>query len=138
MIVGLGVDLVEIARVEALVARHGERAVAKLFCDGEAAYARARAQPGRHLASRFAAKEAAFKALAGIDLARTIGWRDIEVLVESDGPWAYKGEFDGMPSGPWLVGRVAEEVAKIKRLPVDDVMFQLSANACRLFDLMWT
>ena len=64
---------------------------------------------------------------------------DLEsLLVESDGPWPYKGEFDGMASGPWLVGRVAEEVAKIKRLPVDDVMFQLSANACRLFDLMWT
>jgi TatD DNase family protein len=63
---------------------------------------------------------------------------DLEsLLVESDGPWPYRGEFDGMPSGPWLVGRVAEEVAKIKRLPVDDVMFQLSANTCQLFDLMW-
>jgi TatD DNase family protein len=63
---------------------------------------------------------------------------DLEsLLVESDGPWPYRGEFDGMPSGPWLVSRVAEEVAKIKRLPVDDVMFQLSANACQLFDLMW-
>jgi TatD DNase family protein len=63
---------------------------------------------------------------------------DLEsLLVESDGPWPYRGEFDGMPSGPWLVSRVAEEIAKIKRLPVDDVMFQLSANTCRLFDLMW-
>ena len=63
---------------------------------------------------------------------------DLEsLLVESDGPWPYRGEFDGMASGPWLVSRVAEEVAKIKRLPVDDVMFQLSANTCRLFDLMW-
>jgi TatD DNase family protein len=63
---------------------------------------------------------------------------DLEsLLVESDGPWPYRGEFDGMPSGPWLVSRVAEEVAKIKRLPVDDVMFQLSANTCRLFHLMW-
>ena len=85
MIVGIGVDLVDIARVEALVARNGERAVAKLFSDGEAAYARARAQPGRHLASRFAAKEAAFKALSGNDLARTIGWRDVEVVVAPDG-----------------------------------------------------
>ena len=60
------------------------------------------------------------------------------LLVESDGPWPYRGEFDGMPSGPWLAGRVAEEVAKIKRLPVDDVMYQLSENTCQLFDLMWT
>ncbi|MBM3220310.1 MAG: hypothetical protein FJZ38_16825 [Candidatus Rokubacteria bacterium] len=64
---------------------------------------------------------------------------DLEsLLVESDGPWPYRGEFEGMPSGPWLASRVAEEVAKIKRLPVDDVMFQLSGNTCRLFDLMWT
>jgi len=63
---------------------------------------------------------------------------DLEsLLVETDGPWPYRGEFEGMASGPWLASRVAEEVAKIKRLPVDDVMFQLSANACRLFDLMW-
>jgi len=59
------------------------------------------------------------------------------LLVESDGPWPYRGEFDGMPSGPWLVSRVAEEVAKIKGLPVDDVMFQLSTNTSRLFDLAW-
>lgn len=85
MIVGLGVDLVDIARVEALVARYGERATHKLFSEGETAYAHARPQPARHFASRFAAKEAAFKALAGNDLARTIGWRDIEVEVERDG-----------------------------------------------------
>src|SRR5262249_3863060 len=39
------------------------------------------------------------------------------LLVESDAPWPYGGEFEGMASGPWLVSRVAEEVAKIKRLP---------------------
>jgi len=60
------------------------------------------------------------------------------LLVESDGPWKYRGEFEGMESGPWLASRVAEEVAKLKRLPVDDVMFQLASNTCRLFDLMWT
>ena len=59
------------------------------------------------------------------------------VLVESDGPWPYQGEFGGVPSGPWVVSRVAEEVAKIKGLPVDEVMFQISANTCELFDLAW-
>ena len=59
------------------------------------------------------------------------------LLVESDGPWEYGGEFEGVESGPWLASRVAEEVAKLKHLPVEDVMFQLSTNACRLFDLMW-
>ena len=59
------------------------------------------------------------------------------LLVESDGPWPYGGEFESLASGPWLASRVAEEIAKIKRVPVDDVMFQLSTNACRLFDLVW-
>lgn len=59
------------------------------------------------------------------------------LLVESDGPWKYSGEFAGLPSGPWLVARVAEEVAKIKRMPVDDTMFELTSNACRLFELIW-
>src|SRR3989442_14220991 len=60
------------------------------------------------------------------------------LLVESDAPWRYRGDFEGFPSGPWLAGRVAEEIAKIKRLPIEDVMFRLSSNACRLFDLIWT
>ena len=59
------------------------------------------------------------------------------LLVESDGPWPYQGEFAGMPSGPWLVSRVAEEVAKIKALPTDEVMEQISANTCQLFHLAW-
>jgi TatD DNase family protein len=59
------------------------------------------------------------------------------LLVESDAPWPYKGEFDSMPSGPWLCARVAEEVAKIKRLPIEETMYRLSVNTCRLFDLVW-
>jgi TatD DNase family protein len=67
-----------------------------------------------------------------------VEWLPLEsLLVESDAPWKYVGEFDGMPSGPWFASRVAEEIAKLKRLPVDEVMFQLSSNACRLFDLVW-
>src|SRR2546427_4664842 len=59
------------------------------------------------------------------------------LLVESDAPWKYSGEFEGLDSGPWFAARVAEELAKIKQLPVADVMFRLSTNACRLFDLVW-
>jgi TatD DNase family protein len=59
------------------------------------------------------------------------------LLVESDGPWKYGGEFAALSSGPWLAARVAEEVAKLKRLPVEDAMLELSSNACRLFDLVW-
>jgi TatD DNase family protein len=59
------------------------------------------------------------------------------LLVESDAPWKYGGEFASLSSGPWLAARVAEEVAKLKRLPVDDAMVELTANTCRLFDLIW-
>ena len=45
-------------------------------------------------------------------------------------------QFAGVPSGPWLVSRVAEEVAKIKGLPVDEVTYQISANTCQLFDFV--
>jgi TatD DNase family protein len=59
------------------------------------------------------------------------------LLVESDGPWPYMREFETTPSGPWLVTRVAEEVAKIKRIPVEEAMYSLSVNACQLFHLVW-
>ncbi len=85
MIVGLGVDLVEIARVRRLIESRGERAMARLFTDGERAYATYRVDPARHLAARIATKEAAFKALAGNDLARGIGWRELEVFARDDG-----------------------------------------------------
>jgi holo-[acyl-carrier protein] synthase len=85
VIVGLGMDLVDIARIERLIAEQGERAVRRLFTDGEAEYARRRAQPARHFAARFAAKEAAYKALAGTREARAVSWLDIEVATEWDG-----------------------------------------------------
>jgi TatD DNase family protein len=59
------------------------------------------------------------------------------LLVESDAPWPYNGEFEGEPSGPWLCARAAAEVAKIKGLPLEEAMYRLSTNTCRLFDLAW-
>ncbi len=86
MIVGLGIDLVEIERVRLLVSRQGDRALARLFTDEETAYAFARSDPYRHLAARVAAKEAAFKALAGNERARGIAWKELEVLPALPGP----------------------------------------------------
>lgn len=80
MIVGIGVDIVEVVRMQRLLDSKGERALARLFTDGERAYASSHPEPARQLAARVAAKEAAFKALAGNDLARAIGWRELEVL----------------------------------------------------------
>lgn len=59
---GIGVDLLEIERLERALARR-PRLAERLFTEGELAYARARARPGQHLAARFCAKEAVAKAL---------------------------------------------------------------------------
>ena len=84
MVVGLGMDLVDIARIAALLDRHPVRGRRRLFTAGEIAYCDARAEPARHFAARFAAKEAGYKALAGTAAARLISWHDLEV-VRGDG-----------------------------------------------------
>jgi holo-[acyl-carrier protein] synthase len=84
-VIGVGLDIVPVARVEALLARHGDRAMRRLFTAEERAYAAGQALPALHLAARIAAKEAAYKALSGDELARGIGWLDIEVERLSDG-----------------------------------------------------
>jgi holo-[acyl-carrier protein] synthase len=85
MIVGLGMDLVEIDRVEHMIESLGDRMYKRLFSDGEAQYIRSKPNPAQHAAVRLAAKEAAFKALAGNELARRITWRDVEVVSDSHG-----------------------------------------------------
>jgi len=102
VIVGIGVDAIDIPRVQQLLDRFPARAVAKLFTPREAQYARARAAPARHFAARLAAKEAAFKALAGNALARGIAWRDIEVVPGDDGQ-----------PGLVLHGKAAQRAAEI-------------------------
>lgn len=79
MIRGLGIDLAEIHRIAELLDRHPDRSRRRLFTEGERAYCDRRADPARHFAARFAAKEAAYKALAGSEDARHIHWHDIEV-----------------------------------------------------------
>lgn len=85
MIIAIGIDMVEIARVERLLASKGEHALRKLFTDSERAYALSRPRPALHLAARVAAKEAAYKALRGTHAARAIGWRELEVTPGEDG-----------------------------------------------------
>lgn len=83
-IVGLGIDATDIPRVAALVDRYGVRFLQRVFTEGEIAYCTRRRNPVPHLAGRFAAKEAAMKAL-GTGQTRDVLWKDIEV-VRSDGP----------------------------------------------------
>lgn len=86
MIVGIGFDLVAIARVEQMLARKEQRALDRLFTTHEQEYAMARARPAMHLAARLAAKEAVFKALTGSDDAKKIGWKEAEVRRGGEGP----------------------------------------------------
>ncbi len=86
MIVGVGFDLVAIARVEEMLARKEQRALDRLFTAHEQEYALARARPAMHLAARLAAKEAVFKALTGSDDAKKIGWKEAEVRRGTEGP----------------------------------------------------
>ncbi len=79
MIVGIGIDMVEVERMRLLLERKGERALERMFTTSERSYARMHPEPARQLAARVAAKEAAYKALSGNDLARAIGWRELEV-----------------------------------------------------------
>ncbi len=85
MIVGLGIDAIDIGRVERMLADKKERLLARLFSEGEREYVQKKVAPAQHFAVRLAAKEAAYKALAGNELARGIGWRDVEVLTRADG-----------------------------------------------------
>jgi holo-[acyl-carrier protein] synthase len=85
MIVGVGLDLLEIDRVGRMVAINEERALKRLFTFREVDYCRRHANATRHYAARLAAKEAAYKALSGNDLARAVSWKDIEVVVRQDG-----------------------------------------------------
>ncbi len=78
-IIGIGLDATEIDRIEATIARYGDRFLRRVFTDGEIAYATRRRNPAPHFAGRFAAKEAAMKAL-GTGHAQGVHWRDIEVV----------------------------------------------------------
>ncbi|HOS97972.1 MAG TPA: holo-ACP synthase [Deltaproteobacteria bacterium] len=78
MIIGMGVDIVDIGRIDALRKRYGMRFLSRVFTPEEIAYCTARHDMAASLAGRFAAKEATFKALSS-DRASGIGFREIGV-----------------------------------------------------------
>lgn len=78
-IVGIGIDAAEIDRVRATIDRYGDRFVQRIFTEHEVAYCRRHRDPAPSFAARFAAKEAAMKAL-GTGHSRGVLWRDIEVV----------------------------------------------------------
>lgn len=96
-----GIDAVEVVRIAQLIERHGDRFLERVYTPGERAYAEGRKRRFEHLAARFAAKEAALKAL-GTGWRSGIAWTDIEVV--------------SLPSGqPTLrvTGRAGEEADRL-------------------------
>jgi holo-[acyl-carrier protein] synthase len=76
---GIGIDVVKVDRIVASLERFGERMEKRLFTEGELEYCRRHKDPLPHLAARFAAKEAASKAI-GTGMSEGIGFKHFEVL----------------------------------------------------------
>lgn len=76
---GIGVDVVKVERIVEALERFGERFEKRIFTEAERAYCRGHKDPLPHLAARFAAKEAAFKAI-GTGLSNGVGWTQAEVI----------------------------------------------------------
>ena len=83
-VIGIGVDLVECARIQHSLDRFGDRFLRRVFTDGEIQYSTSMKFPARHLAARFAAKEAVSKAF-GTGFAGQFSWKDIEVRRKATG-----------------------------------------------------
>jgi holo-[acyl-carrier protein] synthase len=78
-ILGIGMDATDIGRIAAAIEKYGDRFLTRVFTDGEMAYCNRRRVPAIHFAARFAAKEAAMKAL-GTGHTQNVLWRGIEVM----------------------------------------------------------
>jgi len=111
MILGIGVDIVGVARIVGAIERHGHRFVRRVFTPAEAAYCRRCVHPGERFATRFAAKEAAMKALG-------TGWqkgvRFVDVEVSND------------PSGAPAIALHGEAAARAARMGVQRILVSLS------------
>jgi holo-[acyl-carrier protein] synthase len=84
MIVGIGVDLVEVPRIAAAIERHGERFLRRVFTEREIRYCESKLNRAERYAARFAAKEAGLKAI-GTGWQRGIAWHEVEVQRDTGG-----------------------------------------------------
>jgi len=78
VIVGTGIDVVEVPRIAAAIERFGDRFLRRIFTEGEILYCQSKANRIERFAARFAAKEAGMKAI-GTGWSRGVRWRDLEV-----------------------------------------------------------
>ncbi len=84
MILGIGIDIIEVARVQSSYERFGERFINRILHPGEIAYCLSHRIPGPFIAARFAAKEAISKAF-GTGIGAQLGWQDMEVRRKESG-----------------------------------------------------
>ena len=84
MTLGIGIDIIEVARIAASYEKFGERFVNRILLPDEIAYCRSHKNPAPFLAARFAAKEAVSKAF-GTGIGAHLGWRDIEIRRRESG-----------------------------------------------------
>jgi holo-[acyl-carrier protein] synthase len=78
VLLGLGADVIEVARIARALERQGERFLARVFTEEERAYCFRMAHPHKHLAARFAAKEAVSKCFT-TGIGSSLGWRSVSV-----------------------------------------------------------
>src|SRR5438105_9324832 len=78
MILGIGIDIIEVARIEASYERFGERFLNRILHPNEISYCLSHKAPGPFLAARFAAKEAISKSF-GTGIGAQLGWQDMEI-----------------------------------------------------------
>jgi holo-[acyl-carrier protein] synthase len=84
MILGVGIDIIEVSRIESSYAKFGERFLNRILHAGEIQYCLSHRAPGPFLAARFAAKEAISKAF-GTGIGAQLGWQDMEVARKKSG-----------------------------------------------------
>jgi holo-[acyl-carrier protein] synthase len=101
MVLGVGTDLIEIARIAESVRRYGDRFLGRIFTPREIEYCQRKKNAAESFAARFAAKEAGAKAL-GTGISHGVGWLELEVVREPSG----KPELQ-------LSGRAAERAARL-------------------------
>jgi holo-[acyl-carrier protein] synthase len=84
MILGVGIDLIEVARIASSFEKFGERFVNRILLPDEIAYCLSHRKPAPFLAARFAAKEAVSKAF-GTGIGASLGWQDMEIRRKKSG-----------------------------------------------------
>lgn len=78
VLIGIGADIIEISRIKTVLSRHGDRFIDRILTEEERAYCATMAHPEKHIAARFAAKEAVSKCFT-TGIGAELGWKSVSV-----------------------------------------------------------